>query len=146
MKESTNTVPGIKFIGWFKLTKLTVDRADLHAIAGESVLIMDDVRRLPVVGEAVCNVTRSHNNGQYTDKLTLEFKTPGDPMLPVYAGFVIVTNEGKSYMVGTKEQYPIIETDFGTGTPSGDPAAVTCKVTMNALRALIPCSFMMPML
>lgn len=79
-------------------------------------------------------------NGARQEKSTLEFQS--DELLPenIYIGFVITTTSGKQYLIGSREpKYPVITYNETTGTPDGDAALRTYKITHIAQKSVLPC-------
>lgn len=96
--------------------------------------------RIPFVGVPECEATDAVENNGRAEKVEMSFRVKDDPSLLTLRplAFHIATASGHEYLIGTREEQPVVSIVTNTGVPSGTPAGYTIKVEMQALKALIP--------
>lgn len=135
------SLPGITAIRTLCCDALPPQLARRSA-AGLAVHIVLPTNNIDFVDVPVCEVQTEYDNRATLQTVTLSFTTVGlvDDAAPL--AFVVVTAQGESFLIGTREQpYPIIKQKLSTGTPSGTAAANEVEVSLTAPLALIPCTF-----
>lgn len=133
-----NKMPGIIAVKWMHADELSPHLREKF-IAGLSVAIGAVGNRLTLVDTGSTEGLRSEENNGLVGKATLEFKTLDD--MPTDEDIVWAAQDADEnwWLIGARERpYPIVEVSQSTGTPGGDPAVATVKVTHTAKIALIP--------
>ena len=139
MKTSTQILPGVRAIGWVDCDKLP-RRVDLQGICGNVVAVLTEVTPIAFFGEPECRCKTEREAGRITDTASLSFRT--DAVLPLHRhiGFVVIDQNGKSWLIGAKEApYPTVKLTIDFGTPEGDPACNIYDIEHTALKSLILC-------
>ena len=139
MNSSCQILPGVKKLFWVECNRLPT-RIDLHAVVDLPVALLADLNEITFFGRPECQrVTVKENNG-WRQEATLKFRAGED--LPFYKNiaFVVTDVNGDSYIIGANEKpYPVLKSEYKTGSPSGDPAGFTYEISHNALRTLVKC-------
>ena len=133
-----NKMPGIIAVKWMHADEVAPHIREKY-IAGLPVAIGAVGNMMTLVDVASAEgLTTVENNG-LTAKATLEFKTLDD--VPTDEDIVWAAQDADEswWLIGARERpYPIVEVSQSTGTPGGDPAVATVKITHTAKIALIP--------
>lgn len=91
-------------------------------------------------GEPLFKCEGSLVNGSRQESSTLEFKTSTPFPEGERLAFVVTVASGAQYLMGTREpKYPAMEYTDTAGTPSGEPALRTYRITHIAQKSLLPC-------
>lgn len=133
-----NKMPGIIAVKWMHADELSPHIREKF-IAGLSVAIGAVGNRLTLVDTGSTEGLRSLENNGLTGKATLEFKTL--EVVPTDEDIVWAAQDADEnwWLIGARERpYPIVEVSHSAGTPGGEPAVTTVKVTHTAKIALIP--------
>lgn len=139
MRTSTQTLPGIKSIGWLDSDKLP-DRVDLMGICRQVFGIFTDIHPLEFFDEPECSCKRTKEGGSYTETASLKFQCGSRLPECNRLGFVVTDISGQAYLIGSKEApRPIVEVEHTTGSPGGDTASFHYEIKHTALKTLIPC-------
>lgn len=137
--KSTQSLPGIKFIGYVPADRLQREIMYKH-LAGMAVGIFTDVTPIAFCGVPTCEAVSTYNKNGRVEQTTLRFNTLDDLPQTRHIAFVITDCNGKSYIIGQHEKpRPIVKVAQSTGTPNGDPAVLSVEVTLYAQKSLIPC-------
>ena len=134
-----NTLPGIVDIHVVKCEYIPA-HAMLRSIAGATVVLAVPTSRIKFYGTPSLKWNGEVVNGARQETATLEFSTRN--MLPEYArlAFVVTVASGKKYLVGTREpNYPVIAYSETVGAPDGSAALRSYKITLKAMKAVLPC-------
>ena len=140
MMKQTQSLPGIKFIGYVPSDFLQREMM-YKSLAGLPVGVFTDITPIGFVGVPTCEAVSNYSNNGRIEQVTLRFKTLDE--LPTYrhVAFVVTDCNGQSFIIGQREKpRPIVKITRDTETPNGDPAVATVEVTLYAQRSLIPCS------
>ena len=131
-------LPGITAISYIDPMLLTPDLC-FAAICRMPVAALAPMTRIPFVGVPECEATDAVENNGRAEKVELSFRTENDPSFLTLRplAFHIGTASGHEYLIGTREEQPVVSVITNTGVPSGTPAGYTVKVELQALRALI---------
>ena len=139
MRTSIQILPGILFIGWVECSKLP-DRVACRKITGEMVAVLTTVHPVDFFDDPECSCLSTKKNGGWSEKATLKFHSHGLIPYTQGIGFVVTSQNGSSYLIGSKEHpLPIIDVDMKHGSPDGDGGGFYYEVTHTALRTMIPC-------
>ncbi len=133
-----NKMPGVIAVKWMHADELSPNIREKY-LAGLSVAIGAVGNMLTLVDTGSTEGLRSEDNNGLVGKATLEFKTLDD--VPTDEDIVWAAQDADEnwWLIGARERpYPIVEVSQSTGTPGGDPAVATVKVTHTAKIALIP--------
>ena len=134
MKQS---LPGITRIGWLPLYQISPD-VRLKALAGIPVAVLADINYVELVGNAVCECETSLLNGGFIESLSLKFAAQGELPLLREIAWVISTASGQNYLIGSRERpYAVWAATLSTGSPDGDRAVYSVKVTLKSIKSLI---------
>ena len=112
----------------------------LKAEIGIPVGVFSSLRNVRFYGNPEVSCKSKRENNGYSYETSLSFFT--DEWLDVASplAFVLETAQGKHYLIGTKEEnYPIVEQERLTGTPSGDSAGVSVEVTWTSDCPMVEC-------
>lgn len=136
---SCNSLPGISSIKAILCSHLSPDLM-LQAITGCTVTITAPVIDVDYLGIPTLSWSGSIVNGQRQEKSTLEFKTRSVLPEGVNLAFVVSAASGEQFLIGTLEpRFPVISYSQTTGSPSGEPAIRTYKITHIAQMSVLPC-------
>ena len=139
----TQSLPGIKFIGFVESDKLQREMM-LKALANLPVGIFTDITPIVFCGVPTCEAVSTYNNNGRIEQTTLRFKTLDALPTSRHVAFIVTDCNGQSYVIGQREKpRPIVKVTRETGTPDGDPAVATVEVTLYAQKSLIPCNISM---
>ena len=133
------SLPGIKSIDYLSADGLTEQLA-MQSLAGMPLVI--HTARTPIVfnGEPTCECTQT--NAAVSPSQSIEFSFRSTQQIPDdrYLAFLVTDVNGRSYLIGTKEEHPLIERVQSFGNPDSEPSTFTYNVQLTSPRALIPCS------
>ena len=135
-----NNMPGIIRVMWLKAENVAPHVMEKF-VAGIPVALGSEGNELKLVdtGQASSLIT-SENNG-LTDKATLEFKTTSPVPMEEDVVWAAMDASEQWWLIGARERnFPIVEVNRTSGTPGGDPAVTSVKVTHAAKIAIIPVS------
>ena len=134
------SLPGIQSIAYL-LSQSLSEYLTMQAISKVPVAI-DAALLNPICfsGEPTCECTQSNASIGLSQNLELTFCSKLQLPDNDYLAFLITDANGQSYLVGTKEEHPLIERVQSFGTPEGDPSTFTYRIQLTSPQALIPCS------
>ena len=133
-----NTMPGIIAVKWLHAEQLPSHIIEKF-IAGISSAIGNQGNDLELVDVGSAEGIRSYENNGLIGKATLEFKTLDQVPRDEDIVWAVQDADENWWLMGARERPdPVVEVSQSTGTPSGDPAVATVKVTHTAKIALIP--------
>lgn len=132
-------LPGITAISYIDPTLLTPDLC-FAAICRMPVAALAPKTKIPFIGVPECEANDAIENNGRAEKVELSFRVKDDPsFLTLHPfAFYIETASGHEFLIGTREEQPVVSIVTNTGVPNGIPAGYTIKVEMQALKALIP--------
>lgn len=136
--SNCNKMPGIIAVRWIKATELSSHLMEKF-VAGLPIAIGTPGTELELVDAASASSLASVENNGLVCKAELEFKTLDT--VPRDEDIVWAAQDADEnwWLIGARERpYPIVEVSQSTGTPGGDPAVATVKVTHQAKIALLP--------
>lgn len=134
-----NTLPGIVSIRYTDCDNLQA-HVMLKSICGEKIALALPSVKISFFGVPKCQWSGSLLNGCRQEKATLEFTT--SDILPEGSriAFIVTVASGRQFLIGSREpKYPQIEYTESTGSPSGDAAVRTYKITHIAAKSMLPC-------
>ena len=136
--SNCNNMPGIIRVMWLKAEKISPHTVEKF-IAGLPVSIGAQGVELELVDAATSSHLQAVENNGLTSKATLEFKTTSPVPADEDIVWAVMDADGQWWLMGTRERnFPVVEVSTSTGTPGGDPAVSTVKVSHTAKIALIP--------
>lgn len=133
-----NKMPGIIAVKWMHAEELSPCILEKF-VAGLPVALSAIGNPLTLVDVGSAEGLQSVEHNGLVGKATLEFKTLDE--VPRDEDIVWAAQDADEnwWLIGARERpYPIVEVSQSTGTPGGDPAVATVKVTHQAKIALIP--------
>ena len=133
-----NKMPGVISVKWMHADELPPCVVEKY-IAGLPVALGAVGNELTLVSTGNAEGIESVEHNGLVGKATLEFKTLDQ--VPRDEDIVWAAQDADDcwWLIGARERpYPIVEVSQSTGTPGGDPAVATVKVTHTAKIALIP--------
>lgn len=136
--SNCNKMPGIIAVKWMHAEEVAPHIREKF-VAGLPVAIGAVGNMMTLVDVASAEGLRSLENNGLTGKATLEFKTL--EVVPTDEDIVWAAQDADEnwWLIGARERpYPIVEVSHSAGTPGGEPAVTTVKVTHTAKIALIP--------
>ena len=135
----TNTLPGIVKIQMVRCSDIQ-PHVMLASICGAAVALALPADTIKFYGQPTLKWDGSITNGARQEKSTLEFSTAERLPEGERLAFVLTVASGKQYLVGAREpKYPQIEYSETTGSPSGEAALRTYKITHVAQKSVLPC-------
>ncbi len=131
-------MPGIIAVRWIKAEQLGSHLMEKY-IAGLPIAIGVPGNELELVDAATASSITSVENNGLASEAELEFKTLDTVPKDEDIAWAVQDADEKWWLIGTKEKnYPTVEVSTSAGTPSGDPAVSTVKVTHKAKIAIMP--------
>ena len=136
--SNCNRMPGVIAVRWIKAANLSSHLLEKY-IAGVPVALGTIGNELKLEDTASATGLNSVENNGLTSKAELEFKTMDEVPRDEDIAWAVQDADGNWWLIGTRERpFPVVEISQSTGTPGGDPAVATVKVTHSAKIALIP--------
>lgn len=133
-----NRMPGIVRVMWLRAEQITPHVAEKY-VAGVPVAIGAQGNELRLVTNATAKGITTYENNGLVGECTLEFKTMDSVPMDEDVVWVVQDAEGHWWLIGARERnYPVTEVSSSAGSPGGDPAVSTVKVTHKAVVAIIP--------
>lgn len=134
-----NFLPGIVSISYTDCDNLQAHVMQ-QSISGAIIDLALPVVKIHFFGVPKCQWTGSLSSGCRQEKATLEFATADIIPEGRRLAFIITVASGRQFLIGSREpKYPQIEYTETTGSPSGDAALRTYKITHVALKSVLPC-------
>ena len=134
-----NTLPGIVSIRFTDCENIQ-PHVMQQSISGAIIDLAVPSEKIDFFGVPKCQWSGTLASGCREEKATLEFNTAD--ILPEgrRLAFILTVASGRQFLIGSREsKYPQIEYDETTGSPSGDAALRTYKITHVALKSVLPC-------
>ena len=133
------TIPGIVKIEVVRCAQLPAN-VMLTAITRGSVTLVLEPEEVTFYGQPTLKWEGLLVNKAPQEKSTLEFKTPHRLHDNVRIAFIVTAASGKKYLIGSREgKYPVVTYTETTGTPDGEAALRTYKVTHLARKSVLEC-------
>ncbi|MBD5258456.1 MAG: hypothetical protein K2L73_02180 [Muribaculaceae bacterium] len=133
------SLPGIKKIQVIRCNQLPPGLM-LHSICGCMVALSLPSHSVAFNGRPLLTWEGTMVNGGRQEKSTLEFTTAEPLPEGENLAFVVTGAGGKQYLIGTREgRFPIVAYSETTGSPNGDAAVRTYKITHIARKSVLPC-------
>lgn len=133
------TIPGIVKIEVVRCAELPAN-VMLTAITRGSVTLVLEPEEVTFYGQPTLKWEGLLVNKAPQEKSTLEFKTPHRLHDNVRIAFIVTTASGKKYLIGSREgKYPVVTYTETTGTPDGEAALRTYKITHLARKSVLEC-------
>lgn len=135
----TNTLPGIVKIQMVRCSDIQ-PHVMYASISGALVALALPAVTVKFYGQPSLKWDGSIVNGSRQEKSTLEFSTTEKLPEGEWLAFVLTVASGKQYLIGAREpKYPIINYTDTAGSPDGDAALRTYKITHVAQKSVLPC-------
>lgn len=136
--SNCNKMPGIIAVRWIKASQLSSHLMEKF-IAGLPIAIGTPGTELELVDAASASSLSSVENNGLVCKAELEFKTLDTVPRDEDIAWAVQDADENWWLIGTRESYyPTVVISTSAGTPGGDPAVSTVKVTHTAKIALLP--------
>ena len=133
------TIPGIVKIEGVRCAQLPAN-VMLTAITRGSVTLVLEPEEVTFYAQPTLKWEGMLVNKAPQEKSTLEFKTPHRLHDDVRIAFIVTTASGKKYRSGSREgKYPVVTYTETTGTPDGEAALRTYKITHLARKSVLEC-------
>ena len=133
------TIPGIVKIEVVRCAELPAN-VMLTAITRGSVTLVLEPEEVTFYGQPTLKWEGMLVNKAPQEKSTLEFKTPHRLHDNVRIAFIVTAASGKKYLIGSREgKYPVVTYTETTGTPDGEAALRTYKITHLARKSVLEC-------
>ncbi len=111
-----------------------------QSISGAVIHLALPSVKINFFGVPKCKWSGTLASGCRNEKATLEFNTADIIPEGRRLAFIVTVASGRQFLIGSREpKYPQIEYDESTGSPSGDAALRTYKITHIALKSVLPC-------
>ena len=134
-----NTLPGIVSICYTSCENLQ-PHVMQQSICGALIDLAVPSVKINFFGVPKCEWSGTLSSGCRQEKSTLEFATSDTIPEGERLAFIVTVASGKQYLIGSREpKYPQIEYSETTGSPSGDAAVRTYKISHIALKSVLPC-------
>lgn len=133
-----NKMPGIIAVKWMHADELAPNVREKF-LAGVPVAIGTEGNEIELVDIGSTEGLQAVENNGLIGKATLEFKTLD--VVPMDEDIVWAAQDADEnwWLIGAEERpYPVVEVSQSTGSPGGEPAVKTVKVSLTAKIALIP--------
>lgn len=132
------SLPGIKTIAYMA-SNLLPQELCMQSLAGMPIYVSADMFNVPFNGEPTCECTLTNASNGPSESVQFTFRA--NEVLPseYHLAFLVIDANNDYYLIGTKEEHPLIERVRSFGTPESDPSTHTYTVSLTAPRALIPC-------
>lgn len=136
--SNTFSLPGVKSIAYLAANTLPAELC-MQSLSGLPVFVIADMMQVPFHGEPTCECTQT--NAQRGSSQSVEFTFQATMPLPeeFHLAFMVIDANSNYYLIGTKEEHPLIERVQSFGSPDANPNTFTYNVQLTAPRALIPC-------
>lgn len=133
------SLPGIRRIYTCHCSSLP-SHLMLSAICGGTyAMYRSALTPVPFAGHPTYRREGTVMNNSRAEKSTLEFRTGSPLPEDVRLAIVVECVNGQVWLIGTREpNYPVIEYTDSSGSPGGDPAVRTCKVTHTDIKSGLP--------
>lgn len=134
-----NTLPGIVSIRYAECENLQ-PHVMQQSMSGAKIDLALPTIKVNFYGHPKFEWSGSLSSGCRQEKSTLEFTTTD--ILPEgrRLAFIVTGASGRQYLIGSREpKYPQIEYTETAGSPDGDAALRTYKITHVALKSVLPC-------
>ena len=139
MKTTTYILPGIQSIGWVDCEKLQSNVA-LNGICGNRIPVLTEILPVPFFGQASCECSETKESGGVVATATLSFKSDVVFPLHTHLGFVVTDNNGKSWLIGSKEPpFPMMKMCIYFGDCESKSAGISYEIKHTAIKTLLPC-------
>ena len=136
--SNCNKMPGIIAVRWIKATELSSHLMEKF-VAGLPIAIGTPGTELELVDAASASSLASVEKNGLVCKAELEFKTVDTVPRDEDIAWAVQDADENWWLIGTRERnYPTVEISTSAGTPGGDPAVSTVKVSHTAKIALLP--------
>lgn len=133
------TIPGIVKIEVVRCAQLPAN-VMLTAITRGSVTLVLEPEEVTFYGQPTLKWEGLLVNKAPQEKSTLEFKTPHRLHDNVRIAFIVTAASGKKYLIGSREgKYPVVTYTETTGTPDGEAALRSYKITHLARKSVLEC-------
>lgn len=134
-----STLPGIVSIRYTDCDNLQ-PHVMQQSICGAKIDVAVPSVEIKFFGVPKCQWSGSLSSGCRQEKSTLEFATADTLPEGSRIAFIVTVASGRQFLIGSREpKYPQIEYTETTGSPSGDAALRTYKITHVALKSVLPC-------
>ena len=135
----TDTLPGIDKIQFVRCSDIQPHVMQLSMCGVIVTLALPSVQ-VKFYGVPLLKWDGSMVNGSRQEQSTLEFSTREHLPEGVLLAFVVTMASGRQYLIGAREpKYPIISYSDTTGSPDGEAALRTYKITHIAKKSVLPC-------
>lgn len=136
--SNTFSLPGVKSIAYLAANTLPAELC-MQSLSGLPVFVIADMMQVPFNGEPTCECTQTNAQGGSSQSVEFTFQATIPLPEEFHLAFVVIDANSNYYLIGTKEEHPLIERVQSFGTPDADPNTFTYNVQLTAPRALIPC-------
>lgn len=134
-----NTLPGIVSICYADCENLQ-PHVMQQSITGATIDLAVPTVEINFYDIPKCQWSGTLSSGCRQEKATLEFKTSDTIPEGRRIAFIVTVASGRQFLIGSREpKYPQVEYSESTGSPSGDAAVRTYKITHVALKSVLPC-------
>ena len=132
------SLPGVTAISYMPCGSLPADLI-YQALTGIPVTISSSATEIALKSIPSCEVEESPDNNTQIEKAKLSFTTLDTLPTGTPLAFLITTNAGNHYILGTREKlYPTIKVTSNTSKPDAEAAVHRYEVSFTARKALIP--------
>lgn len=134
-----NTLPGIVSIRYTDCDNIQ-PHVMQQSISGSTIDVAVPSVKINFFGVPKCQWGGTISAGCRQEKATLEFATSDIIPEGRRLAFIVTVASGRQFLIGSREpKYPQVEYTETTGSPSGDAAVRTYKITHVALKSVLPC-------
>ena len=134
-----NTLPGIVSICYTDCENLQ-PHVMQQSITGATIDLAVPTVEINFYDIPKCQWSGTLSSGCRQEKATLEFKTSDTIPEGRRIAFIVTVASGRQFLIGSREsKYPQVKYSESTGSPSGDAAVRTYKITHVALKSVLPC-------
>lgn len=132
------SLPGISCIAYLAANSLP-SHLTMQSMAGLQIFVVSDLTNVPFNGEPTCECTQTNAQGSPSQSVELSFRATMQLPEEFHLAFLVIDANGDYYLIGTKEEHPLVERVQSFGSPDADPNSFTYNVSLTSPRSLIPC-------
>lgn len=131
-------LPGIKHVFWLDARNLPPMVALLSKGQLE-ISILTDLHHIQIFGDAECEHSSEKLNKGSQDTATLKFSCGSLVPDNNFLAFVFYDNNGRPYLLGSKERPVSVRYNYKTSSPSGERAGYEYEIKHIDIKSMLPC-------
>ncbi|MBP5687786.1 MAG: hypothetical protein J6X22_03990 [Muribaculaceae bacterium] len=137
MRTTCYNLPGICEVRYIAVAHLLPYLVEKVAAGAPIAVERDRSQNVNIWGNPSCVAEQKDSNNGRTESVTLEFNTLSK-VPAVGVAFLVRQASGRWFLIGTKEEAPVVSIQYNTGETAGEAAVHHVTVTFAAYKALLP--------